>query len=751
MLQSRTVSLAKGGDNAFRMSDPAGAFHRATLMSSTIAPVVSCVTAQDTMPALGALVGITFSSTQPGAWDVAYGPDDAFPVPAIDGLSCTIYFTPSLVRAPRSVYVSAVCSNNGGASYSHCRVHPGMRGVLKVGSGAGWDYADLRAAIAAAGGLGGYAFVIKNQTILAANDAMHLYRSGYTASQPNLPPSGEYTVNTAGLDPVYTPVRLTTVMAETPFGVDFDGQGTRQRGIDLWGGTNLESYERTTMGWSTSGNVPAVNCRMIHLLGFVARRHTDSNIHLYHVDHIHLECCLGFDANQDGQPIRAANSTDILFENCWAFGRGRYKIGYYQCKRVQSRRQFMRVDQITSAASLTPQGRLVEYHIVDGNAQNIVEFDCDQDEFWNTTFQDSGMLTCAHTDFWDYGSNLRHRHFMSVNSKLELVQNDARGAGVSNDRTDYVFKDFTSWRCKPTAAGGIMADGPSVMERFTVFRQDNRTGLYCMFNYRKKQTLKKSCIYKFGYIENTNTPTGVGHLIYSENNTTPVAVEDSQIFDTGAAGERHGFETGTSITMTNVDKTTDPTTKGLRYPGRMTPGSDNDVNGVGANGFWRAEGIAGTFFGETGYLTETTVNWMGRSLHALVMPFFRSYTYTGPRRSGGTGTLLGDRGAARANTSLPDYIKSDLHRIVPFPDPPVCVKNGGVLHVNVPPFAPVIQAGLTRIDVYIDGSVAQQLAPDEHAALFAGLITGRTYRIYTVAVHSTLGTSDRSDIVEVVM
>lgn len=752
MLQSRTVELAKGGDGAFRWSDPFGSFHRATLMFSPVAPVVNTVTAQDTMPPLGQICAIQFTSTQPGAWSVAYGPDDAFPVPGIDGLSCTVYFTPSLVRATRGTYIGARCRNAAGEHEAYCRVHPGVTGVVRVGVGAGWDYPNLTAAFAAVKALPnptGWSFVIQDQTINAAQDDMHIYRNGYTSVNANLPPPGTYTTSTSGADPVYTFTRLTTVMAESPLNVQYDGGGTRTRAIDLWGGTSLETYERTVNGWNNGGCVAAVECRGILILGFFAKNYTDAGVHIFHCDHIIVEGCVGIDGSNDSQPIRAANSTDILFVNTWATGRGRYKQGFYQCKRTRQIRGFSQEQQITAGS---PRGRFVEYHLQDHHAANLLEWDNDQDDFWTLAgWQDSGMLTLAHTDWYGYGTNWRHRHCLSYNSRMGMLLNDQRTIPTEQS---YVFEDMTAWRMRlRDGAGAIGQNGPCNFRRVTAAHIDlNGSSGYANFIWEPNfHHVRDFIIHRYGY-NNAGVAATSGNLIYSFSESQPVTYEDGTIFDVPAGiNERQGTQTSTSIQFINVDKLTDPTTQGMRYPTRIEPGSNYDLIGRGASNFARAEGNKDCFFGETGYLDELTVNWQERSFYTKALEFFRAYSYTGPRVSGGTGTLTGNRGGNMSDKMLFDYINSDNGRDVPPPRTLTAAKNGGVLQVSWFLFAAAYQATVTAWELWIDGSLAQSCAATIHAALFAGMVTGRTYRIRVRAVDSVHGTSGFSDELTVVM
>lgn len=751
-MPSRTIYGALNGNGAFSSNDPNGAFFNGVRKFSTIAPVVTVTSAQNTLPPLGSPVTCTFASTQPGFWELATNLyEDATLTELSDGLSCSITFTPSTTHAARSRYVGARCVNAAGRSVAVCVVHPGMEAIYAVGPDR--EYPHLTAAFAAAkasASPGGNVFLLQPGTY--TNDDMMMTLDGFGGTQIHFPPSGDYTVDTSGANAVYTPIRFSSIVSETPFGVVLDGLGTRERCVGFQGGTTLEVDEIAR--WSNGGCIFAVDLRCIHFLGLVLKNTTGECMNLVHVNHIHVEYCLGFNSGIETQPLRAANSYDILFENCFSFGHGRYRIGGYQCKRVIERNCITRRDTVRSSVDATPQGQVVNYRMRQCRVQQILDFDGDQRRFWRTSYQNAGVITTAGTQDWTYNADHYHRNILAYNTHMAGLINDSHQGDTSPTDTFY-YDDIGFWRTAPESSVGASPsasyDGPSHINRFTLAFSDNSDNTYCIWNFRKVENITNSIYHRYGY-DAAGNPTGSGYFVYSESNATPVNISNTTIFEMGAGAERLGSDVLTSITMTNVDKTTNPFTQGMRYPGRIEPDSNYAAIQRGQDNYWRHQyGRSGTFFsldGSNGDNDLLVRNWSALTLYDLALVHFRAFSYTGAVREGGTDTMLGDRDGAQADKLLIDYVISDNGRDVPFPASVKIEKVGQALRLSWRPFASAYMSNIAAWRVYLDGALAEEVDPDDHAVDLQGLIEGRNYKYWLTAVDSVHGESGRSYIYE---
>lgn len=741
-MPSRTIFGSLNGNGEFWSNDPNGAFFRGTPKFSTTAPVVTVTSTQDTLPAIGSTVTCTYSSTQPGFWEVASNVPGATITESIDGLSATITFVPQAYPVC-SIYVAARCWNAGGSSIGVARVHPGMRGVIMVGSG--WTYSNLVAAFAAVKAFanpGGYAFVVKNGTYTADN--MHMFQNGTSSTQTNLPPCGEYTTNSSGADPVYTITRFTTVMAETPFGVIFDGQGTRDTGIELYGNTRRETDERT--GWDFGGEwhltAAGTQLRGIHIAGFCTINNMTQGFNSYYCDHIFYEygLCGKVTQNSSGANISFQNSLDCVMENMHSFGKGRYKHSSYQSKRLAYRRLFGRFDEFNNTE---PHAGLSLYRARYAIAQNGLYFDTDQfDEFNTGASQDAGMLAYPATDAYDYPQDHYTSKILGINNQLGFIENDSRD--ITSGFETFVFKDIGQWYYKPdasTAGGvGLALDGPVNATRVTSVYCDTINADYGCWAYRKPQTFNDSIIYKFGYsyagAARANTT-----FVYNDNSNA-VSFVNTTLYDLSYA--TLALSPGGGITYTNPDYTTDPTTQGMRYPGRIEPGSNYDTLNRGQDNFFKSEGRRGYNWGMSGDKDEVGDNWLAQSMIELALPLYRAHSHTGPTNTLGTQTLTGNRGGAMTDKLLIDYVISKQGRDIPFPLSVRIQKVGVSLRVSWRLFASAYMTNITGWRVYLDGGLAQIASPNHHAVDFDGLISGRTYKFRLQAVSSVHGNSGYS-------
>lgn len=454
-----------------------------TEYATTTAPVVSVTTTQDLLPTVGVQTTTSFSSTQPGFWEIASNIPGATIAQAYDGLSATITWTPQAFPVC-SIYIAARCWNAGGSSVGVCRAHPGMRGVVQVGSGG--DFANLHAAFAAVRGYanpGGYAFVVKNGTYTAAN--MHIYYDGMgSGPQPYMPPCGEYTSSGSGVDTVYTPTRFTSVIAETPFGVLLDGQGTREIAIELYGNTPYESDAPAEFGDDWHLTATGADMRAVHIAGFACNDTGSGGFVAYYCDNIFFEYLVCGEVSritpdQNNVAIQFQNSKDCLWENCHTFGAARYNQSCYHSKRIQGRRLFGRKDVVKTNE---PHGGIIPYRTRNFRVDNALHFDADQLEEFDTSpnlsrpSQDVGFIGIASTGAHTYPRDHIFNRCLMVNSRLGFSENDAYDTTSAQDE-DFKWVDCGAWYYKPNdqqgAGSGIGTWGPSQYEHITSVYCDN--------------------------------------------------------------------------------------------------------------------------------------------------------------------------------------------------------------------------------------------------------------------------------------
>lgn len=753
-MPSRTVYGSLNGNGQFWSNDPNGAFFRGTRRFSTTAPVVTVTSAQDTLPAIGSTVTCTYTSTQPGFWYLSSNVPGAVLTESADGLSCSITFVPEPFPVC-TIYVSAGCWNVGGVGIGTARVHPGMRGVVRVG--AGWDYPHCEAAFAAIKALpqpGGYAFVVKNGTY--TNAEMFITYNAGGPDQPNQPPCGEFTASGAQPNTLYTITRFTSLVAETPFGVILDGQGTRPAAVQMYGNTRRESEEQDTglFGENHYLAFSGTDRRGIHIAGFVSNDTAGGGFVTYYCDGIFFEYLIcgevsRLSPNQNNVGVHFHSSKDCLMENIYTFGAVRYKQSTYQSKRCRVRRGFQRFDVVKTGE---PHGGVSFYRASWNKAQNVLHFDSDQLlEFdtsspATTTFAsiDAGFLALPTTQAEDYPHHNYFERCLMYNSRLGFALNDARQ--VTGGFSEFQWNNVGAWYTRGKAeAGGncaIAQSGPVNFDRMTAVNIDTAEATYGLNAYAKPVTTNNSVICRFGYSD-AGVPRANGTFALAYSPTNNNTFSNCDFYQLSYAAEKGG-STPSAVTYANCRTDYDPFTQGIRYPGRIEPGSPYDTMGRGQDRFYHAEGKRGHFHGMADADTDTGDNWLDQAMIPLALPFFRAYSYTGATNTQGIQTLSGNRGGAQTDKLLVDYIISDRGNDVPFPLSVRIQKIGTLLRVSWRTFASAYMTNVTGWKIFLDGGHAQTTEATSHAVDFSGLIPGRIYKFKLIAVDSVHGESGPS-------
>jgi len=105
--------------------------------------------------------------------------------------------------------------------------------------------------------------------------------------------------------------------------------------------------------------------------------------HITYSDHLKILRSAFYDCpNTDNRSaVRVADSSYVLFEECWAWGHGRYKFTVYESDKVIMRRCVARHDSHDSYAT-NPHANFTSYKSDDTVIQNCIAIDSDQDEYY---------------------------------------------------------------------------------------------------------------------------------------------------------------------------------------------------------------------------------------------------------------------------------------------------------------------------------------------------------------------------------
>lgn len=540
-----------------------------------------------------------------------------------------------------SYHVGIKCINNDGIGYITFIVHVGktVDDLLYIGEGEVYTtWAQAYPNVSS-----GDTVIFRDGTYQGDDN-----RVGRTvAEQDNYPPSG-------------TPIKLTSIMGETPGQTIFD-DGISGVQFSLWAaGKNEASYINFGGLFFEGGSTIALNGDAGDKLNT-------------RIDHIKVIYCGG--AGEDSIPMYTRISDYILFEGCYSFGGGRYKFANNESTNCIFRRCIARYDRSDRRPEEDPKGSFIMYNTMDFRIDNCISID-DVDKFVNNGYKAGSFgVPVTVTEITAEGARGYIDQCLQLNSEQQLFQLDYQ---VSN--------------------GGGAAD----VESTNVSSYDNRAASYymyswsfslfknCTFNFIRPEYVKDYLIHNGGYnnwrgfvnciFNNIPAATGATNLCSSVtvgpaaipyNGGTSRTVEkygilNNNIFDCLGMiivpedqGEQ--YEVGTT--------TVDPA---LRYVTRVEAG--NSLSETHGATVMTLRGKSGTFWGDTGYEDDTNIPMWPFPMENTMRDKMRDYSWTGVTYSGeeylsrvlgATDTLSGARGFCADDEDLTGYVWGYIGETVP--------------------------------------------------------------------------------------
>lgn len=649
-------------------------------------------------------------------WTKAYGPDDVKVNPATGAVTWSI---PANLPS-ESFHIGLKASNADGYVIESWIVHVGVPQVVHIGPN---ETDKTMAAAFAKYTTPGITFVVRNGTYTGETNAIARISNG----------SHQYPVQG-------TASALSTVMAEDPGSVTLSGGAV----IDFNGINGPVGYI-AVKGFFVSN-------------GYIATTGYDSSVCSYPTGcrpH-HIKFIQNGVQSSGEIPMIAFRSDDILMENNYAFGGGRYKFASYQANRVVFRRNVARYDRSNNEMA-EPKGTYSIYTTMNATVSNNLAIDGDNAEFV-TTGQLAGEYTCPTTSGV---TRVTFDRNMQLNSEMLYGNMDYQGYGpcdaeikdvVSWDvrpANVYVMTRAASWfdhvtmgKIAPVAATSQLFNGwPSAMARGmtnSVLHDITNGGLFYGFTKQSGVTVIDRVVDRYGidYVNITNTP---GTL---NVNSSTIGV----------------------TTSANPMYSSSNTSGGLRYLTRIEPNSNlsgkaKDGGDLGAT-VMTFKGKSGTFWGEAGYNTETNVPMWPFPFEDVIKAKMAAYSYTGTTYSGdeytrvtaGTGTINGARGFAVSNQSLTHYVWNYLGNTVP-PFNVTATPGSGQVTLKWDPPAAKAQATQAGFKVYDYNASTKALtnprtvAKGVYSYTVSGLANAAAASFAVTAVDSATGESSYSYIV----
>jgi len=564
-------------------------------------------------------------------WTKDYGPDAVKVNPVTGAISWQL----PISMAGESFHVGIRASNKDGFDTENFIIHVGSKRIVYVGPNETVkDFEDAFADWRPSGrelAIPGTTFVVRNGTYSGQRWTIGLTQQGGI----QMPPAG-------------TPNQYTTVMAEDPGQVIFEngkivGEGKFAQ-VAYWAIKGFH-FEGGNLG------VNGVGC-------------SPDSCQPHHVKFIRN----GVNMGPAESSLGAGHAHHILFENNYAYGGNRVKFLAYKTAKSVFRRNVARFDH--DQYNNGPKNTFSFYTSMDIIAQNNIVIDADATEFM-AHGEMAGEFGCPTTAG---DSRIRYDRSIQLNSEMLLSNID-----LQNGKCEAVIEDMVAWDNRAPGAL-VMSRSPSWFNHATFGDINPDEDPLVFFNAwpgMQARGITNSVLHDFGrgkMFEGMSAGSARG--IDSTFERFGIDTNNFSKITSGVAGSSSTIKFDT-LTYHDPIWTPEHQEGGLRYLVRIEPNSNlsgkaQDGGDLGAT-VMTFKGQSGTLWGEDDFEVETNVKSWPFPFQGEIATKMRSMRHTGPawrgtwnnRSPDGTKTLSGDRGFAKADTDLTDYIWGYLGSTVP--------------------------------------------------------------------------------------
>ena len=318
-------------------------------------------------------------------------------------------------------------------------------------------------------------------------------------------------------------------------------------------------------------------------------------------DHLYFKQCAFMGITDGNSAAMGIGGAYNLVEDCVFYGKGRYKVLFYDytrelnsngagdnvCRRCVARNDFALKDEDTS----NPIATFASYYSTGSAFLNSIDVDSDSPTYWKTNPEELASSFYQPFENGALSHNLLIQGSMAINSALGGVYTEQASSGNQ-------IKDFASVK---TGGGFWCKDGCSVdggtivdlgLDNFT-YKSADQISVFVARHYALG-----------GY--NANIVSS--NLILSDVNPADYILLNS------TASYINTYNLGKSLNGTISNQiTTEPYSNGLLYPVRIETGSALATAGSGGGQIGakilNKLGIDGTFKGETDWDTEQGTLW----------------------------------------------------------------------------------------------------------------------------------------------
>ncbi|MEZ4249960.1 MAG: hypothetical protein R3B99_17140 [Polyangiales bacterium] len=339
-----------------------------------------------------------------------------------------------------------------------------------------------------------------------------------------------------------------------------------------------------------------------------------------------------------------SRADDVLFEGCYAYGDGRYKMSAYLSARVIFRRGVARLDHASLRGDVSPYGTFIAYSSTDVAFQNVIDVDSDQ----RNAYPDPGEATGAFGVPVTAGNSLGilYDRVIVLNSSTKLASYDGRGDGAGGSTySDVLFRDLIGWdiRTVPGLPDLVHGFGQGRFLHATIghVRPGADLGSLALFN---------------GYGNHVVD----GEMLFDEYRDSLFLDLEGRVF---VDVERVSYDGFYQVPDLNADGPAHETetfrfgdTMPLRHlleadASSWAAGGASDGSMLGAT-VTTFVGRSGTFHGEPGWDEETEISMWPFPHEEVIARHMGAYRFEGALQDGREVSVRGDRGFAAPGNAL---------------------------------------------------------------------------------------------------
>ena len=406
--------------------------------------------------------------------------------------------------------------------------------------------------------------------------------------------------------------------------------------------------------------------------GIIWCKGTGTNVSVGQLRYVKFLRCGAYDAG-DGNAINfsATRYSDyILFENCYAWGSGRYKFLGYQADHIIFRQCVGRLDWVNPLGE--PIALFSMYSVDYGEVQNCIGIDSDQPNAWSNLSYIEGAFDVPSTDM--DANYINFVRCIGLNNRLGGINTAGNTSRVSKDVT---FTDCVIW-------DSYIYDGGPV----NIIRGLRTTISNCTFGLANN--MKSSYLNSYNGIGSNNNTIVKNSIFwnirgnYSDYRNAVLYNVETEDYNCLYNNSYNYDETTqgshTKLTTNPIWNASTNSSGALKYITRIENGSNLDGKGesaadIGAN-VLKMVGKSGTLWGEAGYNQEQEISMWPFPSEDLIRSKMKVYS---------GGGVSGNRGFCADGKTLTKYIWEYLGNPIPaeiYTTAPPLGKPGTPVHVD---------------------------------------------------------------------